>query len=160
MGECIFCRIVRREAPASVVYEDARCMAIMDLFPMRHGHVLVLSRTHAVHLHELPEGERVHLFRVATAVMRAQRAAGIPWDGGTLVVNDGPAAGQHVPHVHVHAVPRTRGDWPRVFGRMLLRMVNGFGPAADRAALDALAARIAAKLPEIAADEEVLSPES
>jgi histidine triad (HIT) family protein len=145
--DCLFCRIARGEAPASVVHRDGLCVAIMDLYPMRPGHVLVLSRTHAVHLHELPEAERAHLLRVAAAVMEAQRAAGIRCDGGTLVVNDGPASGQHVPHVHVHAVPRTRRDWPRVLGRIALRMLNGFGPAADRAALDQLAARIRAHLP-------------
>ncbi len=147
MTGCLFCRIVRGEAPASVVHADGLCVAVMDLYPMRRGHVLVLSRTHAVHLHELPERERAHLFRVAAAEMQAQRAAGIPWEGGTLIVNDGPAAGQHVPHVHVHAVPRTRRDWPRVLARIARRMLDGFGPAADRAALDDLAAQIRAHLP-------------
>ena len=152
MRDCLFCRIVRGEEPASRVHEDALCVAIMDLYPMRRGHVLVLSRTHAVHLHELPEGERMHLFRVATAVMEAQRASGLPWEAGVLVVNDGPASGQHVPHVHVHAVPRTASDWWRVFGRIALRKLNRYGAAEDRRALDEVAARIRAHLPPSVSD--------
>jgi histidine triad (HIT) family protein len=144
--DCPFCRIVRGQAPASVVHQDEECVAIMDLFPMRPGHVLVLSRTHAAHLHDLGESERAALFRVAAAIVKAQRASGLPWDAGTLIVNDGPASGQHVPHVHVHLVPRTRGDRPRVFGRIALRIFNRFGRPLDRTELDAQAARIRAHL--------------
>ena len=146
MSDCLFCRIVRGEVPASVVHQDARCMAIMDLYPMRLGHVLVLSHTHAVHLHELAADEREHLFRVSMAVVEAQRAAGLPWEAGTLIVNDGPASGQHVPHVHVHLVPRTRGDRLRIYRRIAMRMLNRFGAAADRAELDDVARRIRDKL--------------
>lgn len=145
--DCLFCRIVRGEEPASRVHEDDVAVAIMDLFPMRRGHVLVLSRRHAVHLHELPPAERAHLFRVATAVLEAQRLSGLSWEGATLIVNDGPAAGQHVPHVHVHAVPRTRGDRWRVLRRIALRALGTFGRARERADLDTVAARIRAHLP-------------
>lgn len=147
MTDCIFCRIVRGEAPASRVYEDARCVAFMDLFPIRSGHVLVVPRRHAVHLHELPEDERAHLFLVATRVLEAQRASGVRWEGGNVLVNDGPAAGQHVAHVHVHAIPRTRGDTFRVAGRMTLRALSVFGVPGNRRRLDRLAAEIRAHLP-------------
>jgi len=86
---CVFCGIVRGEERASVVHEDDVCVAFMDLFPIRSGHVLVVPRAHAVHLHELPEAVRAHLFVVATRIMEAQRAAGIGWQGGNVLVNDG-----------------------------------------------------------------------
>ena len=76
----------------------------------------------------------------------AQGAAGLPRQGGTLLVNDGPAAGQHVPHVHLHVIPRARGDLGAVARADAARLFNRFGRAADRAALDALAARIRAHL--------------
>jgi histidine triad (HIT) family protein len=148
MADCIFCKIIRGDAPASPVHQDATCVAFMDLFPIRSGHVLVVPRRHAVHLHELPEDERAHLFRVAMRVMEAQRAApAIRWDGGNVLVNDGPAAGQHVAHVHVHAIPRTRGDTLRVVGRWVLRALSVFGAPGNRRRLDRLAAEIRAHLP-------------
>ena len=121
-------------------------MAFMDIHPVRPGHVLVASRRHAVHLHELPEDERAHLFLVATRVLEAQRAS-VWWEGGNVLVNDGPAAGQHVAHVHVHAIPRTRGDTFRVAGRMALRALSVFGIPGNRRRLDRLAAEIRAHLP-------------
>ncbi len=144
---CVFCRIVRGEEPASVVHRDDVCVAFMDLFPIRSGHVLVVPRAHAVHLHELPEAVHAHLFVVATRVMEAQRAAGIGWEGGNVLVNDGPAAGQHVAHVHVHAIPRARGDTVRVAARMVLRALSVFGLPGNRRRLDRLAGQIRAQLP-------------
>jgi histidine triad (HIT) family protein len=143
---CVFCDIVRGAAPASVVHADAHCLAFLDIHPVRPGHALVVPRRHAVQLHELTSAERAALFEAAARIGVAQGAAGLPRAGGTLLVNDGPAAGQHVPHVHVHVVPRARGDLLAVAGAYAARAFNRFGRAADRAALDALAARIRAHL--------------
>jgi histidine triad (HIT) family protein len=145
--DCPFCAIVRGEAPASLVHADAACVAFLDIHPVRPGHALVVPRRHAVHLHELSAGERAALFEAAARIGTAQADAGLPRQGGTLLVNDGPAAGQHVPHVHVHVIPRSRGDLPSVARACAARIFNRFGRAADRAALDALADRIRARLP-------------
>jgi histidine triad (HIT) family protein len=144
---CLFCAIARGEAPASVVHQDALCMAFLDIHPVRPGHALVVPRRHAVFLHELTAAERAALTEAAARIGVAQGAAGLPRQGGTLLVNDGPAAGQHVPHVHVHVIPRARGDLPAVVRAYAARIFNRFGRAADRAALDALADRIRAHLP-------------
>ncbi|HEX6042386.1 HIT family protein [Longimicrobium sp.] len=146
MADCLFCAIAHGEAPASMVHQDARCVVFMDIHPVRPGHVLVASRRHAVQLHELPPDERAALFELAVRVGEAQAAAGLPRQGGTLVVNDGPAAGQHVPHVHVHVIPRARGDLPAVLRAYAGKLFNHFGRAANRSALDALAGRIRAHL--------------
>lgn len=150
---CPFCAILRGEAPASLVHEDERCVAFMDIHPVRPGHALVVARRHAVHLHELDADERAALFELATRVGVAQGAAGLPRQGGTVVVNDGPAAGQHVPHVHLHVIPRARGDLAAVLGAYAGKLFNHFGRAADRTALDALAGRIRAHLASPASTE-------
>jgi histidine triad (HIT) family protein len=129
------------------VYQNAGCVAFLDIHPVRPGHALVVPRRHAVFLHELTAAERAALTEAAARIGVAQGAAGLPRQGGTLLVNDGPAAGQHVPHVHVHVIPRARGDLPSVVRACAARIFNRFGRAADRAALDALAARIRAHLP-------------
>lgn len=142
---CLFCAIVRGEAPGSVVFQDAHCVAFLDIFPMRPGHVLVCSRRHAVFVHELTPAERTALMEAAVRIARAQGAAGLPREGGTLLVNDGPGGGQHVPHVHLHVVPRRRGDLLAIVRHYAARILTGRRPA-PRPALDALAERIRAHL--------------
>jgi histidine triad (HIT) family protein len=142
---CPFCAIVRGEQPASVVHADADCVAFLDIFPMRPGHVLVVPRRHAVFVHELTPAERAALLEAAARIGVAQGVAGLPRAGGTLLVNDGPGGGQHVPHVHLHVVPRTRGDLLSIIRTYAARWLTGRRPE-PRAALDALAQRIRAHL--------------
>jgi histidine triad (HIT) family protein len=122
-------------------------MAFMDLYPIRPGHLLVIPRRHAARLHELPADEQAHLFAVSMRVMEAQRAAGLGVDAANVAVNDGRHAGQQVPHVHVHLVPRTRGDGVGVSGAFLSRMASLVRGAGRRASLDETATRIRAHLP-------------
>ena len=147
MDGCLFCAIVRGESPASLVLQDAQVVAFMDIHPVRRGHALVVPRRHAVFIHELTPAERAAMMEAAARISLAQAAAGLPREGGTLVVNDGPAAGQHVPHAHLHVIPRARGDLAAVARQYLGRVFGRFGRPADRAALDALAARLRAHLP-------------
>ncbi|MFZ5724719.1 MAG: HIT family protein [Pseudomonadota bacterium] len=146
---CIFCEVVAGRAPASIVWQDEVCVAFMDLFPLSEGHVLVVPRTHAPLLNELPVAIRDHLFRIACRVIAAQKTAGLHVDGANLLVNDGKPANQHVPHVHVHLVPRTGSDHLGAVGfRFATRFLNPFGLDARRRRLDGLAARIAAAMTE------------
>ncbi|WP_423790305.1 HIT family protein, partial [Listeria monocytogenes] len=62
MKSCIFCSIVAQRAPASIIYEDELCLALMDIFPLRPAHVLVINKRHVQYVHELSEQERNHLF--------------------------------------------------------------------------------------------------
>lgn len=146
MPDCIFCQIVNKALPASVVYEDHLCMAFMDIYPIKAGHVLIIPKTHGACLHELAKNTRSHLFALANAVLAAQREAGLVTGGANLLVNDGKAANQHVPHVHVHIVPRDQGDLIRVIWTFLTRMLNFFGKDKKKAELDQLAALIQSKL--------------
>jgi diadenosine tetraphosphate (Ap4A) HIT family hydrolase len=141
---CIFCDVVAGRAPASIVWQDDTCIAFMDLFPLHAGHVLVVPRVHAALLNELPEATRDHLFRIGCRVIAAQKKLGLHADGANLLVNDGKPANQHVPHVHVHLVPRDGGDLGKVGWRFATRFLNPFGMDERRRELDALAARLAA----------------
>jgi histidine triad (HIT) family protein len=105
----VFARILRNELPSERVYEDAQTVAFMDLMPQSEGHVLVISREPAATIFELsPEGAAACIRttqRVAAAVRRAFDAAGI-----MIVQMNGSAAGQTVPHVHFHIIPRRLGE--------------------------------------------------
>ena len=111
---CIFCRIVAREVPATIVYEDDRVVAFLDIHPVNFGHLLVVPKDHHPTLMDLPEDCATAVARVVPRLSRAIRAA-TDAPGLHLVVNNGAAAGQTVDHVHWHLIPRFVGDavdWP------------------------------------------------
>ncbi len=113
---CIFCDIAANKVPAHVVHDDAVALGFLDKTPLFPGHVLIVPRAHVVTLPELPVDlvgpffERVQ--KVAQAVPRALSAQ------GTFVAMNN-VVSQSVAHLHVHVVPRTKGDglkgffWPR-----------------------------------------------
>ncbi|MCX8152847.1 MAG: HIT family protein [Candidatus Bathyarchaeota archaeon] len=110
---CVFCKIVRKEAPASVVYEDEFVIAFMSIQPVNIGHTLVVPKKHYANLFEIPEEEHVYLYKIvkkiAHAVREAMSAAGI-----RIVQNNGAAAGQVIFHLHVHVIPvNTPGSFMR-----------------------------------------------
>ena len=109
MSECIFCRIVRGELDAYIVYEDERTMAFLDVNPLAEGHVLVVPKRHLQAFEDMTEEDACALSRAVLKVDRAvMKALGV--DSTTIGVNNGGAAGQVVPHLHVHIVPRRYGD--------------------------------------------------
>lgn len=107
--DCLFCRIVDGELPSRPVYEDDGVFAFLDVNPLARGHTLVIPKAHDARIGGLPDGDAAAVFtamsELAPVVERAVDA-----DGMTVAVNDGPAAGQEVPHVHGHLVPRFEGD--------------------------------------------------
>ena len=133
---CVFCAIVASRAPAVVLLREDSCVAFLDLFPIARGHALVVPVEHAATLGELPTSVQRELFAMAGKVLEAQRLSGLPFSGGNLLLNDGRAANQHIPHVHVHVVPRTSGDLPRIVGGLVRRLLRGFGARASRKRLE------------------------
>ncbi len=142
MNGCVFCDIVAGRAPGHFVWKDERCVAILDIFPVSEGHVLVLPREHVALVGELEPGLRAHLLEVACRVIRAQRAAGIGARAANLLLNDGAAANQHFPHVHLHVIPRSGGDLARLLLRLASRFVGRPSKKKDRE-LEAIALRLA-----------------
>ena len=110
LPSCVFCEIVRGTAQSSTVYADDSVVAFMDIQPVNEGHVLVVPRVHAAQLAELDGGTGAHLFRVAMELSTAIRQSGVRCEGVNFFLADGEAAGQEVFHVHLHVIPRYRGD--------------------------------------------------
>jgi histidine triad (HIT) family protein len=116
MMNCVFCRIVAKEIPAAVVYEDELAIAFMDAGQVNPGHVLVAAKGHAENLYELDDAQAGALLRAAARVARAIRASFEP-QGLSVYQANGKAAWQTVFHYHMHLVPRLEGDgmaltWP------------------------------------------------
>jgi histidine triad (HIT) family protein len=113
---CVFCRIVRSEIQAHIVFEDSLSMAFLDHRPLFHGHSLLVSTEHFETLFELPSNLIAPLFANVRLLSRAMEE-GLGADGSFVAINN--RVSQSVPHLHVHVVPRRRKDglkgffWPR-----------------------------------------------
>src|SRR5437870_11501704 len=101
MSDCVFCRIVAKQLPATVVYEDADTLAFMDIGQVNPGHVLVAAKAHAENIYALDDAQAAAVFRGATRVARAIRAAFAP-AGLSVYQANGKPAGQTVFHFHLH----------------------------------------------------------
>ena len=111
---CIFCAIVRGEAPAEIVLDDPAGIAFLDRRPLLPGHVLLVPRQHVATLPDLPVADVGPLFALARRLTRAvPQATGS--DGSFMAINN--LVSQSVPHLHVHIVPRRHDD--RLFSRNL-----------------------------------------
>ncbi|MCE1243172.1 HIT family protein [Oryzomicrobium sp.] len=135
-GECIFCRLVAGEIPASTVYEDDQTIAFLDIGQVNPGHVLVAIKRHAATLFDLTPDEAAAAMRTAQRIAHAIQAAFDP-PGLSLFQANGVEGNQTVFHFHIHVLPRHADDgielsWPR--------------KDPPRAALDDYAARLRAAL--------------
>ena len=140
--DCIFCRIVRRDASASIVAEDADTLAFLDIRPLTPGHTLVVPKSHAASVEEFPAGGVGPILETAKRVASAMRRSGVPCEAVSLYLADGKAAGQEVFHVHMHVIPRFAGDG---FG---IRAGPDYGRQAGREELEAIAAKIRSAMPD------------
>jgi histidine triad (HIT) family protein len=134
MADCLFCAIVAGETPAAIVHEDEHTLAFLDIRPLFHGHSLLVPRDHHETLAELPPERVEPLFAAARRLSVAVREA-MGAEGSFVAINN--TVSQSVPHLHVHVVPRVKGDglrgffWPRT-------------KYADEAEMEAVAERIRA----------------
>ena len=116
MAECLFCRIVSGELPATVVYEDDDSVAFLDHRPLFPGHTLLVPREHVETLGELPAKIVGPYFQAAQVLSRAVESA-MDAEGTFVAMNN--RVSQSVPHLHIHIVPRRKKDglkgffWPR-----------------------------------------------
>jgi histidine triad (HIT) family protein len=106
--DCIFCKIVRGEAPAWKIHEDDEFVAILDKYPASYGHLLVVSKEHYVNILDAPLEKAVKGFEIATKLAKAWRELGAP--AVNVVTNAGREAGQMVFHMHIHVIPRWGGN--------------------------------------------------
>jgi len=109
MSDCIFCKIVSGEIPSTVIYEDDDVLVFMDIAPIIKGHALVIPKAHYDPVTDTPDATVSRLHLVAKQIAAAQMN-GLAADGVNIMQNNGKAAGQEVPHVHVHVIPRFNAD--------------------------------------------------
>lgn len=109
---CLFCRIVAGEIPATVVVETERSVAFRDVNPQAPTHVLVVPRRHITHAGEVTAADAADVADLLLAAQQVAAADGITDRGYRLVFNVGDDSGNSVPHLHLHVVGGRRLPWP------------------------------------------------
>ena len=107
--DCIFCRIAAGEIPCHKLFEDEDCLGFLDIGPLAEGHALLIPKGHYPRLSDIPGDELARVTRQLPSLVKAVAGA-TEAAGCNVLVNDGEVAGQVVPHVHIHVVPRRKGD--------------------------------------------------
>jgi histidine triad (HIT) family protein len=106
---CVFCKIASGKIPARVVMQNDRAVALLDAFPLAPGHTLVIPKLHYAKVQDMSEQDAMAVFEITRKVVGAVEA-GSQVGASTIAIHNGSDAGQEIPHVHVHIVPRKKGD--------------------------------------------------
>ncbi|MEJ0020963.1 MAG: HIT family protein [Candidatus Doudnabacteria bacterium] len=115
MEDCIFCKIINRQIPSDIIYEDDQTLAILDIRPVSRGHALVMPKKHTEDLLSATGEDLVNTIKVTQKITRAVKDA-TGAIGMNVSTNNGAAAGQVIFHLHFHIIPRFGNDnlspWP------------------------------------------------
>lgn len=107
--DCVFCKIIKGEIPSATIYENDEFKVILDRFPSSLGHVLVLPKEHIENIFEMPEEKAGKIFKLVSKIAPIVKKQ-LNCDGINILQNNGEAAGQSVPHFHIHIIPRYNND--------------------------------------------------
>jgi len=119
--DCIFCKIITKEIPAKILYEDDDSISFLDAFPVAKGHTLVIPKKHFTKIQDMPPDLNQKLFDSVHKMINKVDAL----EGSTLVaVHNGKESGQEVPHVHVHLIPRSKNDSAGPVHRMFKNKID------------------------------------
>jgi histidine triad (HIT) family protein len=137
---CVFCKIVAGEIPARVIIENEKAMALLDAFPLAAGHTLVIPKSHYAKVQQMSEQDAVAVFEFMWKLAGAVET-GSQVNASTIAIHNGSEAGQEVPHVHAHIVPRKSGD-----GAGPIHSMFKIKPRLSPQEMDSLYERIASNL--------------
>ena len=137
---CIFCKISAGEIPARVIMQNEKVMALLDAFPLAVGHSLVIPKSHYAKVQQMSEQDAMAMFEIVWKLTGAVET-GSQVNASTIAIHNGSEAGQEVPHVHVHIVPRKRGD-----GAGAIHSMFKIKPKLSPQEMDSLSGRIASNL--------------
>jgi len=112
MEDCIFCKIINKKIPASIIYEDEKIIAFNDTKPQAPIHVLLIPKEHYASLNDVPDGDESILAHLLLKARQIAYDKGIGEDGYRLVLNTGGNSGQEIFHIHLHLLGGRRMTWP------------------------------------------------
>lgn len=107
MESCIFCKIIKKEIPSRLVYEDEHALAFLDVSPVNVGHTLVVPKKH---FETIDQMDKIELDKLSETILKISEGIMHVADGLNIMQNNKEVAGQIVPHLHFHLIPRYKGD--------------------------------------------------
>lgn len=109
MGDCIFCKIINKEIPTDIIYENDKVMAFLDIFPTSLGHTLIIPKKHFINVYDIEEDYLTEIIKITKKLALAYKEIfGI--DNLQLIHNAGKHGQQEISHFHFHLIPRHKGD--------------------------------------------------
>jgi len=112
MSDCLFCKIINREIPADIVYEDDLVLAFSDINPQAPNHTLIIPKKHIAKASDLKEEEAHLIAQMVIAANKIAQEKGLLDKGYRIVLNCGEDAGQEVFHIHLHLLSGRKFSWP------------------------------------------------
>ncbi len=107
--DCIFCKIAKDEIPSYKVYEDNKTLAFLDIAPVNNGHILVIPKKHYKNIEDISEEELYTIIKTVKKIGKALKES-LDILGYNVNINNDPIAGQIIPHIHFHIIPRYKKD--------------------------------------------------
>jgi len=104
MTDCLFCKIIKREIPSEILYQDESIIVFKDINPAAPVHLLVVPNKHIPSVREMDENDEIILGKLFSGAKSAAEKAGIAESGYRLIINNGPDAHQEIPHIHMHVL--------------------------------------------------------
>jgi histidine triad (HIT) family protein len=108
-SNCIFCKIVAGSIPARIMIQNEKAMAMLDAFPLAVGHTLIIPKSHYTKIQDMGRDDAMAMFEITWKIV-SNVESGSEVNASTIAIHNGKEAGQEIPHVHVHIVPRKIGD--------------------------------------------------
>ncbi|MBZ2175737.1 histidine triad nucleotide-binding protein [Schnuerera sp. xch1] len=112
MTDCIFCKIVSKEIPSEIIYEDDKLIAFKDIDPQAPVHIIVIPKKHIKSLNELDQNDSTLIGHIFLTIKELVKQLGIKEKGYRVVNNCGELGGQTVPHIHFHVLGDRKFSWP------------------------------------------------
>jgi histidine triad (HIT) family protein len=137
---CIFCKIIAGKIPSRLIMQNEKAIALLDAFPLSVGHSLVIPKSHYAKVQQMGKQDAMAVFERVWELVGAVET-GSEVTASTIAIHNGSEAGQEVPHVHVHIVPRKRGD-----GAGAIHSMFKVKPKLSSQEMDSLCERIASNL--------------
>ncbi len=112
MTDCLFCKIIKKQIPAKIAYEDDQVLAFHDISPQAPAHILIIPKKHIASINDLQEQDSAIIGYLHQIAKKLARELKIEKSGFRLVINNGPDAGQAVGHIHLHILGGRKLQWP------------------------------------------------
>ena len=142
--DCIFCSIIEGKQPAHIIEENEHFLIILDIFPLRPGHTLIISKRHVTFIEELTNEERNTLIDLINKMSKKLKESKLNVKATQILLNNGKEANQTIPHLHFHIIPRYGFDLLLLLFHLFTRFFNPYFRLGNKSRLNKILKKIKA----------------